>query len=148
MQTNNQPKSQKKAVPLKEGLFTVPSPGGEGGHLIGSRCKSCGDVFFPKRDVCLSCGQADMEETALNTRGKLEAWTVVRQTPTGAIVTAPYGLGRIELLEGVFVATVLTDCDLEKLKSGTEWELVIEKVKEDEEGNDVMAYKFRPAQGL
>ena len=145
MQPNNQPKSQKKAIPLKEGLFIMPLPSGEGGHLIGSKCKSCGDVFFPKREVCLGCGQADLEEIALSTRGKLDTWTPVRQTPPGAIVTAPYGLARIELPEGVFVATVLTDCDLEKIKTGSEWELVIEKVKEDEEGNDVLAYKFRPA---
>jgi len=144
MESNNQPKSQKKAIPLKEGLFTMPSPSGEGAHLIGSRCKSCRDVFFPKREVCLNCGQADLEEIALNTRGKLDTWTVVRQVPPEAIVTAPYGLGRIQLPEGVFIATVLTECNPEKLKIGTEWELVIEKVKEDEEGNDVVAYKFRP----
>ncbi len=39
----------KKSVPIEEGLFTIPSYGGQEGQLIGSKCRLCGEVFFPKR---------------------------------------------------------------------------------------------------
>ena len=136
----------RKNIPLKEGLFTIGSLGEEA-HLIGSKCTNCGDVFFPKRDFCYGCGEARMKETPLSSKGKLYTWTIVRQDPPGALVKAPYVLGRIQLPEGVFVNTVLTDCDFGEIKTGTEWEMVIEKVSEDADGNNLMAYKFRHARG-
>jgi uncharacterized OB-fold protein len=142
---NSKDLSIPKNIPLKEGLFVMPSANGEEAHLIGSKCTKCEHVFFPKREVCLGCGDMHMREVALSTKGKLFTWTVVRQDPPGALVKAPYALGKIQLPEGVFVFTVLTDCDFDKLKIDTEWELVIEKISEDAECNNLMAYKFHPA---
>ena len=42
------------------------------------------------------------------------------------------------------VETLFTDCDLEALKMGMDVELVIEKLHEDEQGNEIITYKFRP----
>ena len=134
----------KRQVPLREGLFQLPSSPGEKGFLIGSKCRSCGEVFFPRRFYCANCTSADMEETPLSTRGRLETFTISRGVPPGSIMQAPYGIGQIRLPEGALVTTVFADCDLEKLDIGMDMELVIEKVKEDEEGNDVMAFKFKP----
>ena len=144
MQSNNQPRSQKKAIPFKEGLFTMPSSTGEGTHLIGSRCKNCGDVSFPKREVCLNCGKIGMGEIALSTRGKLDTYTIITQVPPGAVVTAPFVSARVLLPEGVYVGTVLADGDFQKLRLGMDMELVIDKLMEDVDGNEIMAYKFRP----
>ena len=139
---SNQPKSQR--IPFKEGLFTMPPPDGEGAHLIGSKCKKCGDVFFPKREVCLNCGKIDMEEIALSTRGKLDTYTIITQVPPGAMVTAPFVSARILLPEGVYVGALLADDDFQRLKVGMDVELVIDKLVEDKEGNEIIAYKFRP----
>jgi uncharacterized OB-fold protein len=57
---------------------------------------------------------------------------------------APYGIAQIELPEGVLVTAALADCDLDGLSIGQEAVLVVEKVKEDEEGNDIMSFKFKP----
>jgi uncharacterized OB-fold protein len=43
-------------------------------------------------------------------------------------------------------ATSTPDCDLKALRVDMDVELVFVKVKEDEEGNDVMAYEFKPVQ--
>jgi len=85
-----------------------------------------------------------MEEVALSTRGKLETFTISRATPPGSLIQAPYGLGYVRLPEGCIVQTVLSECDPQKLKIDMDMELVIEKIREDEEGNDVMAFKFKP----
>lgn len=134
----------KKQVPLKAGWYKIPESPAEKGYLIGSRCRSCREVFFPKRFYCANCSSPDIEEVALSTRGVIDTFTISTMTPPGSIMQAPYALARVKLPEGARVMTVLTDCDLGKLDIGMEVELVIRKVKEDEEGNEVMAYMFKP----
>lgn len=133
----------KRQIPLKEGLFRLPSHGGDG-YLVGSKCRTCGETFFPKRLYCAKCTSSDTEEVALSRRGKLESFTISRGVPPGSVMKAPYGLAQIRLPEGILVTTILADCDLETLDIEMDMELVFEKIKEDEEGNEVMAFKFRP----
>lgn len=134
----------KRQIPLKEGLFRLPSREREG-YLIGSKCRTCGETFFPKRLYCAKCTSSGMDEVALSTRGKLESFTISRGVPPGSVMKAPYGLAQIRLPEGPLVTTVVADCDLEALGIGMDMELVLQKVMEDEQGNEVMAFKFKPA---
>ena len=57
---------------------------------------------------------------------------------------APYGIAQIELPEGVLVTAVLSDCDLKSLAIGQEVELVVEKVRENEDGDEVVSFKYKP----
>jgi len=50
----------------------------------------------------------------------------------------------IELPEGLRLTAVLDEADPDRLRVGMEMELVIARYFEDEEGNEVMGYKFRP----
>jgi uncharacterized OB-fold protein len=56
----------------------------------------------------------------------------------------PYAIGFVELPEGIRVETLFAGCNLEDLKVGMEVEMVIEKLHEDEEGKEILAYKFKP----
>jgi len=126
-------------------LFTVSSSADGRPQLIGGKCPSCGEVVFPKSQVCPNCQEENIEEIKLGPRGKIYSITVVMQQPRpyyrGPV---PYGLGFVELPEGVRVETLFTDCDPEGLKIGDEVELVIEKLYDDDEGNELISYKFRP----
>ena len=133
----------KKRVPVKEGLFKVPTDG-EKGYLIGSRCKKCGHCFHPKREVCPNCYSEDMEEVALGTRGKIFTFTIARTGYPGTPLTPPFITGMVELPEKVNVLTLITDIDFEAVKIGMDVELYFWKVREDEEGNEFMAFAFRP----
>ena len=135
--------AEKRMVPLREGIFRLPSRPDEEPALIGSRCQECGDHFFPKRQICLNCGQEGIEETALSRRGKIWAYTVARQTPPGSLVQAPYVIAMVQLTEGVMVQAVLSECDPEAVRVGTEVEMVLEKMGTSAEGNDLMAFKFK-----
>ena len=135
-------KGEKKLIPLKPGLFKLSSLGKA--YLIGSKCERCGDYFFPKKYVCLNCQATNLEEVALSTRGRVWSYTVARVTPPGSLITAPYVIAEVELPEKLAVMTVLTECDPESVKIGMDVELVIDKVKEDPEGNDVVSFKFKP----
>lgn len=135
----------KKAVPVEAGLFTMPESPADRPRLIASKCKLCGEVLFPQRMSCLKCTGMDMEQVLLSTVGKLYSFTVTRQAPPGSVVKPPYVLASIEMPQGVNVHTVLTDCDLDKLQIGMDMEMVVETIRQDEAGRDVVAYKFRPA---
>ena len=119
---------------------------GESPALLGSRCPGCGEHFYPPRHVCLNCYREGLDEVALSTRGELRTFTVARMGLPGTAVTPPYVIAQVWLPEKVAVATVLTDVDPEKVSIGMPLELVVEKVSADTEGNDVMAFKFRPVQ--
>jgi len=133
----------KRVVPLREGLFRIPTGPGERPTLIASRCPRCGEHFFPKRAICLACGQVGLEEAYLTGPGKIWTFTIARVTPPGSLVEAPYVVAQVELPERVIVASVLSDCDVDSVWVDMPVELVLEKVKADEEGNDVVAFKFR-----
>jgi uncharacterized OB-fold protein len=136
----------KRAVPLREGLFCIPTKPGEKPSLIASRCSRCGEHFYPKRAICLACGKVGLEEAYLTGPGKIWTFTIARETPPGSLIRAPYVVAQVQLPEKVIVGSVLTDCDVDSVRVDMPVELVLEKVKEDEEGNDVVAFKFRLTQ--
>jgi uncharacterized OB-fold protein len=136
-------KQGKKQVPVREGLFTMPKSPAEKPSLLGSKCSACGEAFFPRRTRCANCGAEHLEELILSRRGKLYNYTIVHNATPGYSGPVPYGIGRIELPEGIAVTAPLTGCDLNTLKIGMQLELVLEKQYDDENGNEVIAYKFK-----
>jgi len=115
--------------------------------LEGSRCRACGDTFYPPRTICLSCYHEGLDRVALSGHGTLYTFTIARMALPGSFVQAPYVIAQVQLPDGVIIPTVLEDVDPETVKIGLELELVIERAMSDKEGNDVMAFKFRPAKG-
>ena len=73
-------------------------------------------------------------------------FAIARETPPGSLIQAPYVVAQVKLPEKVIVGSVLTDCDVDSVRCDMPVELVLEKVKEDAEGNDVVAFKFRVTQ--
>jgi uncharacterized OB-fold protein len=141
-----------RQLPIQEGLFTWPS---ERPQLIASKCKACGEVTFPKQDSCPGCTGRNAEEILLGRRGKLWTWTVQHFPPPVPPFAGsadrerfvPFGVGYVELPEGIRVESRLTENDPERLEIGMDMELVIEKFIEDEKGNDLMTFAFRPVEG-
>lgn len=139
---------QKKRIPVREGLWVEPTSAAEQTRLIGSRCLSCGELFFPKKEIALCgyCQSSELEEVELSRKGKVYSYSVVTQRPPvyykGEV---PYALGFVELPEGIRIETLFTGCDPDSWCVGMDVEMVMEKLHEDEDGNEVMAYKFRPS---
>jgi len=90
-----------------------------------------------------------MAEHLLARRGRLWAWTTQEfpppsppyAGPTGAAFV-PYGVGYVELADGVRVETRLTET--EGLENGIEMELVLVPFRTDADGNEVVTFAFRP----
>lgn len=137
---NTEASTERKQIPIKGARLRL----GESPALVGSRCPSCGEHFYPPRYVCLNCYQEGLDEVALSTRGELWTYTVARMALPGTLAAAPYVIAQVRLPEGVQVATVLADVDPEAVRIGMPLELAVEKASTDSEGNDVMTFKFRP----
>jgi len=134
--------STDKEVLVGEGLFVRPQSPSEEPHLIGSKCKNCGEVTFPKQPWCANCG-GETDELLLSSTGKLYSFTNVNNpVPEGYKGPIPYGVGVVEV-DGVRVMSFLTEPDPEKLRIGMTMALVIETLFVDEEGNKVIGFTWR-----
>ncbi len=138
--------SEKNRIPIEEGLFYVPSSPSEKPYLIGSKCTACGNVTFPKRAVCPRCVKpGTMEEYHIYGGGKLNTFSIVNAALPG--FKAPSIQAYVDLDEGPRIWSLITgvEPDPKNLSMGMELELVVEKVREDAQGNELMSYQFRPA---
>ena len=137
----------KKQVAIQEDFWSA-SGADETPRLIGSQCSGCGEIYFPRKEKnwCLQCFKPALEDIRLNKRGKIATFSVVMQQPGGGFYQGPvpYAYGCVDLLDGVRIKTLFATDDFDILAIGKEVELVIEKLHEDEEGNDVLTFKFRP----
>ena len=123
---------------VRDGLFRDTS-GKEA--LLGGRCSSCNQIFFPLTHKCLNCGHEHLEKIELSRRGTLYSYT------TGYMPALhfmpPYTVGYITLNEGVRIFAPLKVEEGMPLDIGMEMELIIEKLWEEGD-TEVIGYKFKP----
>ena len=136
----------KKRIPVEEGLFVEPASSDEKPFLIGNKCKECGLTAFPKTPVCPKCMKQDtMEETKFEGKGTLDSFSIVQAALPG--FKAPSIQAYINLENGPKIWSLVTGCEPaeDSLELGMSMEMVIDKVREDEEGNELISYQFKPA---
>ena len=132
-------------LPLKNGLWLE-----EGGtsSLLASRCKRCRELFFPVKEngFCSHCQSKSMEEIRLSSAGIIKTYTIVYQQPGGGFYKGPvpYAYGIVELPEGVNVETLFAGGDFNQIRTGQKADLVIETLYRDDEGAEILTYKFKP----
>jgi uncharacterized protein len=128
-------------VMVRPGLFTdTDAP-----TLLGSRCAACGSFLFPRVDSCTYCATEDPEPVELSRQGTLWSWTAVTAPPPGYEGEIPFGVGIVELPEGVRVITRLTESDPAALRLGQPMEFRIVPLHTDADGNAVVTYAFAPS---
>lgn len=134
-------------VPFKSGVIHFAETDQDEDYLIGSKCQDCGAVAFPKRVICHKCGSDKVNENPLSKSGKLAVFTVAWTAPEG--IKPPVVQGYVDLPEGVRIFTMITGCKPERdaLYPGQDMELVFEEIKTDENGNGLVAFKFKPVVG-
>ena len=132
-------------VPIEEGFFTIPDDPAERPRLLGSRCPACGEHFFPRRFVCAQCLSEGCEDILLGPRGTLWTWTFVH-APLFAKKdrkVSAYGVGQLDLTEGPRVQAILMG-ERDDFHIGMEMELDLESLRLDDDGNEVVIFRFRP----
>jgi len=140
----------KPKVAALEGWFTLDA---EAPRLLGSRCKACGTVYFPKQtSFCRNpaCEGTEFEEAPLSRRGRVWSFTnsaypppppfVVRTDPFVPVVIAAVEL---EAEKMVVLGQVVDGVTVDDLSVGMEMELVLDTLYEDDE-HEYVVWKWRP----
>jgi uncharacterized OB-fold protein len=119
-------------------------------RLIGSACRRCGTVTFPRQSSCAKCTSEDVHPRELATRGTLWTWTIQCFAPKappylegGVTEFEPYGVGYIELAGEVRVEARLTESDPERLEIGMPMELTLIPVPG---ASEKLTFAFRPVE--
>ena len=133
-------------IPIEPGFFTIPEDHTHAPRLLGSRCSSCDEVFFPRRGICARCLARGTEDVELGPRGTLYTWTYTRFPLFGSrrADVGGYGVGQVDLPEGPRVQAVLSGGP-EAFRIGMQMELELEVLRETPKGEDVVIFRFRPA---
>jgi hypothetical protein len=130
--------------PLRSGMFTTPARIEDAVHLLGNRCRQCGEPFFPKRVFCAGCTSGDMAEIEFASAGEIDTFTIVRQQPPNSVMVPPYAIVRVRLDDGPTVQTVMATDDLEAARIGQRVQLRARRLMEDESGATVVSFMARP----
>lgn len=133
-------------VPFKEGLLTTPLSPTEGVRLKGIKCKACGSLALGESKYCINCTSKDVEEYIFGKYGKIYSYTIIRHPPPPPYPQEsfkPFPVAWVELEEGLYILSEITECGLDELDFGMPVELAVSKGWVDDDGNDVIMYKFR-----
>lgn len=129
-------------------FLRLPEKQGEKAYLFGSKCKSCGAAYLGDRLACGKClAVGSFEDIKFSGQGTLHSFSIVYQTAPG--IPVPFVAAVVDLAEGTAVRCNIEGIEPEPEKLvallGKPVEMFTEKVRTDREGNDVIAFKFRPA---
>ena len=131
-------------LPVADGLIagTAAEP-----RLIGSECRRCGTVTFPRQGSCPRCTSQDVVERLLARHGTLWTWTIQCFPPKSPPYAGdkesfePYGVGYVELPGEVRVETLVTVDDPQALEIGMPMELTLVPAPG---ASGAMTYAFGP----
>ena len=66
-------------------------------NIIGSKCTTCGELFFPSRVVCPNCRRkGNLEAFQFSGKGKIHTFSVIRSPSDDFKKIAPYAVAVID----------------------------------------------------
>ena len=88
------------------------------GQLTGVRCRKCGELAIPPKELCPACHERAWEPVPLAGEGTIASYTVIRVAPRAYAAEAPYAVAVVKLKEGVSLLGRLVDIPLEQIAIG------------------------------
>ena len=136
-------------VPAVDGWFTIDDEP----RLLGTRCTSCGTVFFPRASgFCRNpdCRGREFDEVGLSRTGTVWSYTDAQYQPPPPYIAAegehvPFALAAVELADEqvVVLGQVADGYGVDDLSVGATVELVVETLYELE-GVPHLIYRWKP----
>ncbi len=111
------------------------------GKLLATKCKKCGELFFPPQRDCPTCKDSDMDWVELKKEGTLETLTVVFVRPPSFSMHDPYTVAIAKLDDGVRITAWLKG-DPKKVRPGQRVRVEISRRKEG-----YLMYELVPVEG-
>lgn len=120
--------------------------------LVGSRCRNCGEVYFPAAAGCTRCLSTDMAGCDVGSEGILWSWTIQDFLPKAPYNSGeteadfkPYGVGYVEMPSGIKVESRLTVADPQALRIGMPMRLGLAQYGRTGDGESLFTFAFSPA---
>ncbi|MCQ2964829.1 MAG: Zn-ribbon domain-containing OB-fold protein [archaeon] len=112
-------------------------------NLVGTKCNTCGQVFFPSRVICPDCRRkGDLEPIQFSGKGKIFSFSIIITPTSNFKKIAPYAVAIIELEEGAKVTAQIVDANVDDIEIGDDVEMVFRRIREDGE-DGVISYGFK-----
>jgi uncharacterized OB-fold protein len=100
----------------------------EQGKVMGTRCKECGQVFFPPRADCYKCLSSDVEWFEVAGKGKLISFSQLKYAPVGFEHDLPYSIAVLDYGEYKVFGRISSDVPEEEIRLGMEMETVVNRL--------------------
>jgi uncharacterized protein len=121
-------------------------------NLGGSKCSSCGTVYFPPRAVCPECTQhrqsiEKMVPFQLSGDGEVLSYTIVHEPAEGFEMQVPYVLALVKTTEGPILTGQVVDTTPEDVRIGLKVHATFRKLREEGKAGVIhYGYKFAPTE--
>jgi uncharacterized OB-fold protein len=101
-------------------------------ELVVQRCRGCGTLRFPARDICSRCLSRDAEWAPVSGRGTIFSFAVMHQVyHPGFADEVPYAVVVVELEEGARLLSNLIDCPVAEIAVGMPVSVVFDDLTPD-----------------
>lgn len=94
------------------------------GKLMGTKCKKCGEIYFPPRADCIKCMNDEVYWIEFSGKGTLNSYTKIFAAPKGFEDMAPYTIGVVDLKEGGRLLSWVKDIPDSEIKIGMRVKIV------------------------
>ncbi len=111
------------------------------GRIMATRCRRCGELYFPPQDFCSRCGSEDVEWIELSDVGQLLTFTVINVKPMSFSHYQDYTVGIARMPEGINVLAWV-DGDPKKLRVGMKVKLKVVRRQPE----NYLIYEFEPVE--
>ncbi len=109
-------------------------------ELVVQRCRGCGGLRFPARDLCSRCLSREADWVPVSGRGSIFSFVVMHQVyHPGFADQVPYAVVVVQLEEGARILSNLLDCPVQDVRVDMPVEVVFEELTPE-----VTLPKFRP----
>jgi uncharacterized OB-fold protein len=97
----------------------------EEGRVTGTRCKDCGEVFFPPRADCYKCLASNMEWFDISGTGKLVSYSKLEYAPVGFDGDLPYCIALLDYGDYKVFGRLAGDLPQEEVEVGMDMMTVV-----------------------
>jgi uncharacterized OB-fold protein len=112
----------------------------EEGRVTGTRCKDCGEVFFPPRADCYKCLTSNMKWFDISGTGKLVSYSKLEYAPVGFDGDLPYCIALLDYGDYKVFGRLAGDLPQEEVEVGMDMKTVVNTLP-----NGQLNYVFKKA---
>ena len=95
------------------------------GRITGTRCKDCGEIFFPPRADCYKCLTSNMEWFDVSGTGKLVSYSKLEYAPVGFDGDLPYCIALLDYGDYKVFGRLANDLSPEGIEVGMDMKTVV-----------------------